>query len=115
MAMPTSALLDKHCSESTPRKMRSKASTINIVDLDWVESAPDFLVLCTDGVAKSFPTTAACLQAMSQFRQLCASPANTFACVARELPTWLSEVSPRGSGDDASMLMAVRKTVADIW
>jgi serine/threonine protein phosphatase PrpC len=89
--------------------------TISIIDLDWVERAPDFLVLCTDGVAKSFPNAPACLQAMNQVRQLCISPTNQFASMAREIPTWLSEVSQRGSGDDASMLIAMRRTLADVW
>lgn len=89
--------------------------TIQIVDLDWVESPPDFLVLCTDGVAKSFATAGACERAMSQFRELCTSKAGQFSTVASQLPAWLSEVSQRGSGDDASMVMAVRKTLADVW
>lgn len=89
--------------------------TIHVVDLDWSASPPDFVVLSTDGVAKSFPSSAAYERAVAQFREMCMSPSNQFADVAKHIPAWLNEVSLRGSGDDATLLLAMRKLQSDVW
>ena len=89
--------------------------TIQVIDLDWTSSQPDFVVLSTDGVAKSFPSTAAYERAIVQFRDLCMSPLNRFDEVTKQIPAWLNEVSLRGSGDDATLLLAMRKLQSDVW
>jgi serine/threonine protein phosphatase PrpC len=89
--------------------------TIHVIDLDWASSQPDFVVLSTDGVAKSFPSTAAYERAIAQFRDLCMSPLNRFDEVTKQIPAWLNEVSQRGSGDDATLLLAMRKLQSDVW
>ncbi len=89
--------------------------TIQLIDLDWASSQPDFLVLSTDGVGKSFPSAAGYERALTQFRELCMSPSNRFEEVSTQIPGWLNEVSQRGSGDDATLLMAMRKAQSDVW
>jgi serine/threonine protein phosphatase PrpC len=89
--------------------------TIQLIDLDWASSQPDFLVLSTDGVGKSFASAAAYERALTQFRELCMNPSNHFEEVSKQIPGWLNEVSQRGSGDDATLLMAMRKVQSDVW
>jgi serine/threonine protein phosphatase PrpC len=89
--------------------------TVRVADLDWAEAAPDFVVLATDGVGKSFPTGAAFAQTLAQMRRICADPSTSPAAVADQLPAWLGEVSARGSGDDASLLVATRVPDHDVW
>lgn len=68
---------------------------------------PDFAMLSTDGVSKSFPDEAAFRAVAGHYRTalLTAGP----AAVLQGLPAWLDEVSQRGSGDDVTLCLAVRQ------
>lgn len=68
---------------------------------------PDFALLSTDGISKSFPDEAAFRAVAGHYRTalLTAGP----EAVLRGLPGWLDEVSQRGSGDDVTLCLAVRR------
>jgi serine/threonine protein phosphatase PrpC len=67
---------------------------------------PDFALLATDGVAKSFADDAAFHAVVQHYRQAMrgGEPASVFA----QLPGWLETVTQRGSGDDATLCLAAR-------
>ncbi len=70
-------------------------------DSDW----PDFIFMATDGVSKSFQDDRAFEAEVARLR------ASAFANLERflnEAPEWLSTISSRGSGDDATMCVAIR-------
>lgn len=69
---------------------------------DW----PDFALLATDGVSKSFQDEAAFVAAVSRFRDMARAD---WAGMLQALPAWLSEVSARGSGDDSTICIALRR------
>lgn len=66
---------------------------------------PDFVFLATDGVSKSFQSDAAFEAEIARLRTLAHEDWDQFLTQA---PDWLSTVSNRGSGDDATMCVAVR-------
>lgn len=68
---------------------------------------PDFAMLSTDGVSKSFADHAAFMSVGQRYRELAKGGLPE---TLRALPDWLSEVSHRGSGDDATICLAVRGT-----
>jgi hypothetical protein len=68
--------------------------------LNW----PMAIVLATDGVSKSFRDEEAFLDAA---RQLASQGASDWASLERDLPAWLAAVSHDGSGDDASLCLAL--------
>ena len=72
-------------------------------DDDW----PDFALLSTDGVSKSYRDDAAFLAAVTRFRDLARSD---WADLMTTLPGWLSDLSARGSGDDCTLCIALRTT-----
>ena len=83
--------------------------------LSWFQSAvlwrdaarpwPDFIFLATDGVSKSFQDNRAFEAEVARLRKLAFSDWDRFI---GEAPEWLSTVSSRGSGDDATMCVAIR-------
>jgi serine/threonine protein phosphatase PrpC len=83
--------------------------------LSWFQSAvlwrdansvwPDFIFMATDGVSKSFQDDRAFEAEVTRLR---ASAFSNFDRFVKEAPDWLATVSSRGSGDDATMCVAVR-------
>ncbi len=69
---------------------------------DW----PDFVMLSTDGVAKSFADERAFLGVAQHYRKL--MQAGGAAAVQPALADWLADVSRRGSGDDTTLFLAAR-------
>lgn len=68
---------------------------------------PDFVMLSTDGLSKSFADEAAFLAVAKHYRTaLISSEADA---VFAELPAWLDTVSKRGSGDDVTLCLGVFK------
>lgn len=70
-------------------------------DADW----PDFALLSTDGVSKSYATEAAFLAAVARLRDLARSD---WSALMTDLPRWLSDLSAGGSGDDCTLCLALR-------
>lgn len=66
---------------------------------------PDFALLSTDGVSKSYADDAAFLAAVAHLRELARSD---WAALTTDLPRWLSDLSARGSGDDCTLCIALR-------
>ena len=66
---------------------------------------PDFVFLATDGVSKSFQDDRAFEAEVARLR---ASALSDFDRFINEAPDWLATVSSRGSGDDATLCVAVR-------
>lgn len=69
-------------------------------------AAPDFLMLCTDGVGKSFGSPADLAAVARHFREQ--ARAGRIDRIAASLPGWLADVAMRGVGDDATLLLAFR-------
>lgn len=69
-------------------------------DAQW----PDFVLLATDGVSKSYRDEAAFHDAARQLRQ--AAHAD-WAGLLADLPDWLTRLSAGGSGDDATLCLAI--------
>ena len=94
--------------EQTYSLCQDDAETRFRVATIWRESEPswpDFALLATDGVSKSFRDEAAFVAAVARFRRLAFEDwEGTMAA----LPAWLEEVSARGSGDDSSICIALR-------
>jgi serine/threonine protein phosphatase PrpC len=70
-------------------------------------SQPDFVLLATDGVSKSFAGEAEFRNVVAHYRHAmmkCDPPA-----VLDPLSDWLASVSKRGSGDDVTLCLAVRR------
>ncbi len=68
---------------------------------DW----PDFALLATDGVSKSFADDAAFTSVGARYRTLVR---DDLSAALAAMPAWLAEVSSKGSGDDASLCLASR-------
>jgi serine/threonine protein phosphatase PrpC len=66
---------------------------------------PDFVFMATDGVSKSFKDERAFKAEVSRLRDLALSD---WTNLVGQAPQWLSTVSNTGSGDDATMCIAVR-------
>ena len=66
---------------------------------------PSFVSLSTDGVAKSFRDDGAFEEAIVALRKLASE---NWDRTLAALPGWLSDVTSRGSGDDATLCLAVR-------
>ena len=66
---------------------------------------PDFVFMATDGVSKSFHDERAFRAEVSRLRELALSDWDRLISYASE---WLSTVSNNGSGDDATLCVAVR-------
>ncbi|MGB7242868.1 MAG: PP2C family serine/threonine-protein phosphatase [Sulfitobacter sp.] len=77
---------------------------------NWDEELPDFVLMATDGVSKSLVSEDAFMDLAAQYRARCGSGADVFAQTIQALPEWLENLTVRGSGDDASMVIAVRQT-----
>ena len=66
---------------------------------------PSFIMLSTDGVSKSFRDDGAFEEAIASLRDLATE---NWDRTLAALPGWLSDVTSRGSGDDATLCLAVR-------
>ena len=82
------------------------ASLWREVDGRW----PDFAMLATDGVSKSFADDAAFYDAAAQLRSLAFED---WDALTGELAEWLDRVSQHGSGDDSTMCIAIRQGARD--
>lgn len=71
---------------------------------------PDFALVATDGVSKSFVDDVSFEQVVRNYRDLVETEADLAATLGA-LPEWLREVSERGSGDDVSLCMATRRHI----
>lgn len=69
---------------------------------------PEFAMVATDGVSKSFVSEAAFEEVVQSYRTLVRTEQELFATL-EALPDWLSQVSSNGSGDDASLCLASRR------
>lgn len=69
---------------------------------------PDFALLSTDGVSKSYESDAAYMAAVTQLRELARAD---WSHLLSDLPRWLSDLSARGSGDDCTLCIALRTNV----
>lgn len=70
-------------------------------DADW----PDFALLATDGVAKSYRDDAVFADAVARLRDFARED---WPGLLSNLPGWLEELSGQGSGDDATLCIALR-------
>ncbi|HYE47826.1 MAG TPA: protein phosphatase 2C domain-containing protein [Caulobacter sp.] len=70
-------------------------------EADW----PDFALLSTDGVAKSYRDDAAFADAAARLREFARED---WPGLLNNLPAWLEELSGQGSGDDATLCIALR-------
>jgi serine/threonine protein phosphatase PrpC len=66
---------------------------------------PDFALLATDGVAKSYRDDAAFESAVARLREFARED---WPGLLGNLPAWLEELSGQGSGDDATLCIALR-------
>lgn len=83
------------CQSNAPARFRS-------VRLDG--EAVDFVMLSTDGLGKSFASEADLFKVAETYRaQACSGELER---IGRDLEAWLEEASRRGSGDDATLLVA---------
>lgn len=83
---------------------------VRMMDLDWEEQWPNFVLLSTDGVSKSFVNDAAYFAIVENYRDLCLKSVDNFQTTLDALPAWLEEVSGGGSGDDSTLCIAIRRT-----
>lgn len=90
------------CLPDAVRRFRS-ATIWRGADPTW----PDFICLGTDGIAKSFRDDAAFTAAIAQLRR---NAIADWRGLVEALPDWLSELSDRGSGDDATICIALNMT-----
>ncbi|RYY45571.1 MAG: protein phosphatase 2C domain-containing protein [Sphingomonadales bacterium] len=76
----------------------------------WLEEGrpqPDFLFAASDGISKSFESDAAFLGAVRALRE---RARGDWAALQQDLPSWLQEITERGSGDDCTACIATRIT-----
>jgi hypothetical protein len=71
---------------------------------------PDFIAATTDGVAKSYRDDAGFERAIGQLRH---NAATDWAALVAALPGWLDDVSTHGSGDDATICIALRASPSE--
>ena len=69
------------------------------------QAMPDFALISSDGVSKSFRDSTAFDDVASSYRDLIVD-GNTLKSTVAALPAWLQEVTDNGSGDDATMCIA---------
>lgn len=67
---------------------------------------PDFALLASDGVTKSFSDEAALEDTIAQFRRLAL---RSWDELSTGLPAWLDQLSAHGSGDDSTLCVAARE------
>ena len=80
----------------------ARVAVLRRADGNW----PDFVLLATDGISKSFADETSFRVVGERYRTLAR---NDFQATLDAMPTWLEEVSRNGSGDDASLFLAVRE------
>lgn len=75
---------------------------------DWDDPIPDFVLMATDGVSKSLVSDEAFTELGRRYRERCLSSPELFAETIEALPAWLTNLVAKGSGDDATMILAAR-------
>lgn len=90
------------CQEDAETRFR--VASLWRTDAVW----PDFALLSTDGVAKSYESDAAFEAAVARLRDLAKQD---WTGLMAGLPGWLSELSAKGSGDDATLAIALRTPI----
>ncbi len=75
---------------------------------NWDDAIPDFILMATDGVSKSFRSEDAFLNVAADYRVRCRDSRDTYLKTLKALPEWLSELAARGAGDDTTLILAVR-------
>lgn len=88
------------CMEEAQRHVRSR-----IYRVDAGQQLPDFALVATDGVSKSFVDDQAFYSVVRDYRDIVQTKDDLDSTLAA-LPGWLREVSDNGSGDDASLCIA---------
>ncbi len=68
---------------------------------------PDFVMLGTDGISKSFVDETAFVAVARHYRDVARQEA--LAAIVPRLDGWLADVSRRGTGDDVTLCLAARK------
>lgn len=91
------------CMHEASRHIRSR-----LYEIDHCSRWPDFALIATDGVSKSFVDDDAFKQVVQQYRELVQTEQGLQSTLAA-LPDWLGEVSNNGSGDDASLCIATQR------
>jgi serine/threonine protein phosphatase PrpC len=84
-------------------------SRFRVAVLRDAEALPDFVLLATDGLSKSFAGESDFRKVVAHYRlaMLTGDP----PAVLGALPDWLASVSKRGSGDDVTLCLAARRNV----
>jgi serine/threonine protein phosphatase PrpC len=77
---------------------------------NWDDELPEFVMMSTDGVSKSLVSEDAFTDLAAQYHARCREGPDVFANTIHALPEWLENLIARGSGDDASMILAVRQS-----
>jgi serine/threonine protein phosphatase PrpC len=82
-------------------------SRFRVAVLRDMEAPPDFALLATDGLSKSFAGEADFRKVVAHYRHAMLTGDPSAALGA--LPDWLASVSKRGSGDDVTLCLAARR------
>ncbi len=91
--------------------MADAQSHLRIRVLGSGEAWPDFALVATDGVSKSFVDDATFTKTVQHYRELVSGQAELQATL-QALPDWLRQVSDAGSGDDATLCLASSRFTA---
>jgi serine/threonine protein phosphatase PrpC len=89
------------CAQDAAERFR-----VRIIAPDSAQDWPDFVMLSTDGIAKSFADEKSFLAIARQYRETLQKVG--LGEVLGRLDDWLAEVSKRGSGDDVTLCLASR-------
>lgn len=90
------------CMDNASRYVR-----VQLLDRKKAARWPDFALVATDGVSKSFVDDTAFEQVVLRYRDLVQTKEDLKATLTA-LPDWLRDVSDNGSGDDATLCIATR-------
>lgn len=77
----------------------------SVVHCDKRDAQPDFVFMSSDGVSKSFLAEADFLSEIARLRK---QALGAWPRLIKGAPAWLADVSKNGSGDDATLCIAVR-------
>ena len=95
------------CDPDAARSNRFRLQVLPLVD---GEIHPEFLMISTDGLSKSFPDDQGFMKVAGEWYQV--AKRNSIEEGTRGLETWLSNASQRGSGDDITLGLALRSAPA---
>lgn len=80
---------------------------------DWDDELPDFIFVATDGVSKSLRSETDFRNLAAQYYERCRRGQAVFAETISVLPDWLHDLVENGSGDDATIILAIRADVQE--